>query len=311
MAYGKSSDERMRSEKVGSGSDFWTPPDGESRLRLMPPASEENEDFWFKTATHFNVGPDERSIPCPAESGVSESCFLCRLVKRLGRGDEDEQSEAEDMGARPRYLVSVVDYSDPEAGVQIWPCPVTVFRQLKKFRLNEDEYGDMTDLETGYDIILDRTGTGINTKYDATPARKNSVFPSKELLKHRVESVAELFHSIADQEFELPDLSVVQNFTDDDEMERIYKGVSGGRSRTESSDDSNDSNDSDGEDEPEDSKEPEEGSGEDEAETTRDRPVEEKSGDKGRKSSKDTKSDGESDGKTGRSRLRGRVRDLD
>jgi hypothetical protein len=212
----------------------------------------------------------------------------------LGKGDEDEQSEAEGMGARPRFLISIVDYSDPEAGVQVWPCPVTVFRQLKKFRLNEDEYGDMTDLERGYDIIIERTGSGINTKYDATPARKDSVFPTKELLNHRVESVAELFQQLKDEELELPDLAEVQNFVDDDELERIYKGVSGGRPRTESSDD-----DDEPEDEPED--EPPVAS-EDEPE---DEPEDEKPKKRERKSA--TKSDG----KAGRSRLRGRVRDLD
>lgn len=316
MAYGKSSDDAMRGAKVGSGSDFWNPPDGESRIRAMPPASEDLDDFWKRTATHFNVGPDERSVPCPVESGIRDSCFLDRLVKRLGRGDEDEQVEAESMGARPRFLISIVDYADPEAGVQVWPCPVTVFRQLKKFRLNEDEYGDMTDLADGYDIIIERTGSGINTKYDATPARKNSVFPTKELLNHRVESVAELFQALKDEEFELPNLAEVQTFLDDDEMERVYKGMSGGRTRTESSDD-----DDDGEDE-EPAEDDDGGEAEEPAENDSGADDEAKEDTKEeeppkRRRRSESKSDGKdetedkSDGKSGRSRLRGRVRDLE
>lgn len=304
MGYGKSGDDAMRGAKTG-GSDFWNPSDGETRIRVMPPATEDQDDFWFKTATHFNVGPDERAVPCPSESGIRDSCFLCRLGKRLGRGDEDEQAEAEDIGARPRFLISIVDYADPEEGVQVWPCPVTVFRQLKKFRLNEDEYGDMTDLKEGYDIIVERAGSGINTKYDATPARKNSAFPTKELLDHRVEAVAELFQALKDEEFELPVLAEAQTFLEDDEMERVYKGVSGGRTRTESSthtpdeDDDDDDGDEEVEEPNDEAEEVAEGDEAEEKPPKRERRSERKSDDKGK-----------SDGKSGRSRLRGRVRDL-
>lgn len=296
--YGKSSDDAMRGAKTG-GSDFWNPPDGESRIRVMPPATEDLDDFWFRTATHFNVGPDERSVPCPSESGIRDSCFLCRLGKRLGRGDEDEQAEAEDIGARPRFLISIVDYSDPESGVQVWPCPVTVFRQLKKFRLNEDEYGDMTDLANGYDIIVERSGSGINTKYDATPARKNSVFPTKELLDHRVESVAELFQALKDEELELPVLAEAQTFLEDDEMERVYKGVSGGRTRTESSEGDDDGDKTEETEPTDDAEEVAEGD-----------EVEEKPPKRKRRSERKSDDEGKSDDKPGRSRIRGRVRDL-
>ncbi len=304
MAYGKSSDDSIRGEKVGSGSDFWSPSDGENRIRVMPPATEDQEDFWFKTGTHFNVGPDERSVPCPALSGISESCFLCRIVKRLGKGDEDEQAEAEGMGARPRYLISIVDLNDAEAGVQVWPCPVTVFRLLKKFRLNEDEYGDMTDFADGYDIKVDRTGSGINTKYDAIPARQNTAFPSKALLDHCVDSVAAMFQELKNEELELPSLEESQNFVDDDEMERIYKGVSGGQTRTESSGD----DDGEPEEEQEEQEEKQDETSDDKTEA--DDGEEEPPKRRRRSAAKDEDKDEKSEGKSGRSRLRGRIRDL-
>lgn len=358
--YGKSSDEAMRQERVG-GSEFWNPSDGDSRVRIMPPATEEAENFWFKTGTHYGVGPDERVVPCPTESGVSEKCYLCRLVKRLGKGDEDEQDEAKRMAARPRYLVSIVDYAEPEAGIRVWQCPVTVMRLLRKFRLNEDEYGDMTDLEDGYDILITKTGTGINTKYDATPARKNTKFPTKDLLNHKADAVAELYQALKDEELELPNLEEVQNFVDDEEMESIYRGTSdSGRTRTESSSDDDDDDDqpdekSDEKPEPRRSRrsarssrdeEPEEGDDDqnddpDDDDDKNDEEPEEKprSRRSSRRSSKDEESDDEepddepeeeeepeeeapkkkrgskssksSKSDEGRSRIRGRVRDLD
>lgn len=317
MAYGKSEQSNMRETKTGGG-DLWKPPDGDSRLRIMPPATAKQETFWFKTGTHFNVGPDESPVPCPVESGVRETCFLCRLIKRLKKGDKDEEDEAEGMGARPRFLISIVDYADPEAGVQVWACPVTVFRQLKKYRLNEDEYGDMTDLEDGYDILLEKTGSGINTKYDAAPARKNSKFPTKELLNHRDDSVAEMYQALVDEELELPDLSAVQVFPDDDRMEAIWKGVSSDRPRTESSESEDDDPDDDGgaeDDGGEEEKEEEEKPRERKSRSRSRRAKEEDSDDAGDDAGEEEppkrERRSEKSKTSGRSNLRGRVEGLD
>lgn len=237
MAYGKTNREDVENAPTGGGADFWTPPTGESRVRIMPPWSEDAGQFWFITGTHFNVGPDERPVPCPIASGVRETCFVCRLVKRLERGESDEQADAQAMGARPRYLLNIVDLDKPQDGVQVWPAPKTVFRKLKKFWLMEDDYGDFTSFTDGFNIIISKEGSGINTEYDAIPAPKTSRFPADNLLNHRSAAVAELFQSIADEAFELPDLSQVQNFISDEEMERVYKGLSSGRPRTEKADD--------------------------------------------------------------------------
>ncbi len=235
MVYGTPKREAVEGANVGGGADFWTPPEGESRIRVMPPWAEDVDEFWFVTGTHFNVGPDERPVPCPELSGVADSCFLCRLGKRLARGDEDEAAEAEAMGARPRYLLNIVDLEKPQDGVQVWPAPKTIFRQLKKFWLNAEDYGDFTSFEEGFDIIIEKLGSGINTKYDATPTRPK-VFPSDKLINHRSDTVGEMYEQLANEEYDLPNLADVQQFQADEEMERTYKGLSGGRDRTEKDD---------------------------------------------------------------------------
>lgn len=236
MAYGKTKRDRVEQERTG-GTGFWKPAGGENRIRIMPAWDESAEAFWFRTGTHFNVGPDEKPVPCPEESGVADTCFLCRKSKQLAKGDEDERDEGEAIGGRPGFLMNIVDYAHAEDGVQVWRCGITAFRQIRKLWLNDDEYGDMTDLADGYDILVGRAGEGINTKYDITPARQNSRFPSKKLLEHSSATVAALYQSIADEEFELPNLAEIQTFADDEEMEAIYKGTSGRRERTEAADD--------------------------------------------------------------------------
>ena len=329
MSYGKTSRDAVENAPVGGGADFWNPPEGESRVRVMPPWSEDQEEFWFVTATHFNVGPDERAVACPEQSGVADSCYLCRLVKRLGKGDDDEKTEAEAMGARPRYLLSIVDLTKPQNGVQVWPAPKTIFRQLKKFWLNEEDYGDFTSFKDGFDILIEKTGSGLQTRYDATPTRPKP-FPAEKLLNHANASVAETFQALADEEYDLPDLAAVQTFISDEEMERTYKGLSGGRGRTESKDDNGD--DESGEEEAEEKEKPPRRSRRDaeeeepEEKPRRRRSREEPEDGEGENGDGEEEAEAEepeekprtrkpkpsgSGGKSGSSRVRGRVKDLD
>lgn len=322
MGYGKSTKERMGEEKVGGG-EFWSPPEGDTRIRIMPPAGEDQEEFWFRTGTHFRVGPDERAVPCPLTAGVRDTCFLCRMVKQLKRGDEDDQAEADEMSASPRYLLNIIDLDNPETGVQVWRCPVTVFRRIHKYRMNEDDYGDMTDLENGYDMIVTRTGGGLKTEYDIVAARNNTRFPPDKLLKSASKIVAEMYQAIADEGFELPDLSTVDTFLGDDEMKRIYEGLPVSRSEA-------------AEDESEEEEEPESGTRrrtvrDDEEESEEESPKrssrrssksdEEEPSDEGADEEKSTRrssrrrssgaEESSSGGRAGRSRIRGRVRNLD
>lgn len=349
MAYGRASREAVENAPVGGGADFWSPPEGESRIRVMPPWDSDVEAFWFATGTHFNVGPDERAVACPDMSGVSDSCYICRLVKRLSRGDEDERAESDAMNARPRYLLSIVDLGSPQNGVQVWPAPKTIFRQLKKFWLNEEDYGDFTSFQDGFDILVEKTGTGLNTRYDCTPTRSKQ-FPSERLLNHSSSSVADLFEQLADEKYDLPNLAEVQSFGTDEEMERTYKGLASGPKRTESKTDNGDNSDDEDEDsdkKQEDTKkdtEPDEdrprrrrdrddSAGEDEDEDkekdkprrrrTREEPAEEEaeSGDgedgdgdgedEDKPRTRKARPDKESGEKSGGSRIRGRVKELE
>ena len=248
-SYGKASRQAVEDAPVGSGADFFTLPTGETRIRVMPPWGPDVEAFWFATGTHFGVGPDERAVPCPELSGVSEKCYLCRLSKRLKKGDEDERQEGEAIGARPRFLLNIVDLDNPQNGVQVWGAPKTIFKQLRRYWLNEEDYGDFTSFDDeGFDILIEKTGEGLKTKYDATPTRPRA-FPPDKLLNHSNSAVSELFQSLADQEFDLPDLAGFQKFLSDEEMERTYLGTTGGRSRSESKDDNGDNSDDDDDEE--------------------------------------------------------------
>lgn len=236
MPYGKTSKEAMEREQIGSGSEFWRPNDGENVIRILPPWNEDTEGrFWRKTGTHFNVGPDGRAVPCPLIGGATESCWLCRKSKTLsGSDDEDDRKDSEEFSARTSYVMNIIDLDSPEEAVQIWRCGVKAFRVIKKLVRNDD-WGDPTDFDEGYNITVDKTGSGLTTNYDIIPSgRAGAEFPTEKQLNHRSDSVADMFADLADQTLELNNLDEFQNFLNEKEMEGVYFGRTATSSRTES-----------------------------------------------------------------------------
>lgn len=225
----------MEREQVGSGSEFWRPNDGENVIRILPPWNEDTDGrFWRKTGTHFNVGPDGRAVPCPLVGGAQESCWLCRKSKKLsGSDDEDDRKESEEFAARTSYVMNVLDLDSPEEGVQIWRCGVKAFRVIKKLVRNDD-WGDPTDFDQGYNITVDKTGSGLTTNYDIIPSgRAGAEFPTERQLHHRSDTVADMFADLSEETLELNNLDEFQNFQSDQEMEGTYFGRTASASRSE------------------------------------------------------------------------------
>jgi len=226
----------MEREQVGSGSEFWRPNDGENVIRIMPPWNEDTQGrFWRKTGTHFNVGPDGRAVPCPLIGGATESCWLCRKSKKLASSeDEDDRKESEEFAGRTSYVMNVIDLDSPEEGVQIWRCGVKAFRVIKKLVRNDD-WGDPTSFGEGYNITVDKTGSGLTTNYDIIPSgRPGAQFPSEKQLDHRSDTVADMFADLQEETLELTNLDDFQNFQNEKEMEGTYFGRTASAARTES-----------------------------------------------------------------------------
>lgn len=176
---------------------WWKPKVGENIIRLMPPWTAEGPNagqFWREVHIHWGVGPDEdnqRNFNCPARTpGEGGPCPVCDYVKQLRATRNSVDMElAKDIAAKPSYYSNIVDKEDPvyseqdvaewvesqddkerecpfkagDSKIQIWRYGVNLFDEILDLVAGGK---DVSDLETGRDLIITRKGKGKeDTKY--------------------------------------------------------------------------------------------------------------------------------------------------
>jgi len=149
--------DKMRERKAalegkGSGGNrdtFWRPQDGEQTIRIVPTADGDPfKDFWF----HYNVGNNPGFLSPKKNFGEDDP--LNDFVRKLfNEGTEDSIKMAKSLMARQRFFSPVLVRGEEDKGVRIWGYGKQVYEQLLNLVLNP-EYGDITDTETGTDLVL-------------------------------------------------------------------------------------------------------------------------------------------------------------
>lgn len=155
--------------------------DGQTRrVRILNMGEEET---FCQEVTQFYLGADIKGVISPATFG--EPCGIQESYDELKSSDEDDDKElAAKFPPRQRWLAYCAVYKD-EAGKELdeQNSPKFVllvgsqYQDILDLYLDEDEWGDMTNPETGYDIKLKRTGSGkTDTEYTVSPC-KNTKAP--------------------------------------------------------------------------------------------------------------------------------------
>jgi len=159
------------SKETSSQGDFWSAKEGENLIRVMPPWKEGVRLFYMKTYHHWI----QRQPICCQRKMFEQRCYICEKVQEL-RATKDlaDTKKARDLYARKDVYLNIVDLSDKSSGVQIFRCPNKVFVGIMAYVNDEKDWGDITDPDTGYDIIVDRTGEGLDTEYPSVRARKSA-----------------------------------------------------------------------------------------------------------------------------------------
>lgn len=185
---------------------FWRPSAGKNRIRIMPAWTNEGFHagiFWREVAQHWGLS-DELHGPvlCAKQTpGIEGECPACDLVARLRSEKSLRAGEvAKDIRAKRAYLLNVVDLDDAEFSakeiaewtkanpgdtcpfkvgdtkVQVYAAPGGVFNSLlTSLQANQT---DFTDLEKGHDIVIERAGKGLTTKYTVNPILAPSAAPA-------------------------------------------------------------------------------------------------------------------------------------
>ncbi len=128
---------------------FWRPQDGEQTIRILPtPDGDPFKEFWF----HYNLGNNPGFLS--PKKNFGEDCPLDSFIRELfNDGTEDSIKMAKSLMARQRFFSPVIVRGEEDKGVRIWGYGKMAYQELLSLVLNPD-YGDITDVEEGTDLVL-------------------------------------------------------------------------------------------------------------------------------------------------------------
>lgn len=145
---------------------------GKNRLRVLP--KERGKQLWSVTTEHmgkFGKGGGFVKFVCPGKG-----CPACATEERLSRtGNANDRKLAQDMRARKVYRTVAIQRGREDEGPLVWEITQTsILDGIRKLREDEDVGGDYTDPNGGFDILIEREGSGFDTRYTTFPARHST-----------------------------------------------------------------------------------------------------------------------------------------
>lgn len=163
-----------------SGGDIIYQKEGSMRVRILNTG--QDSDFVFEVI-QFYLGGEIKGVFSPATFG--QPCAIMEKYEELKESsDPDDKDLAKSFSPRNKYLAPVLVYADDkgkkidnERSGKLIQLSNNQYQAIIDHFLDEDEWGDMTDVKDGYDIKLTRVGTGqYDTEYSMSPC-KNTPTP--------------------------------------------------------------------------------------------------------------------------------------
>lgn len=167
----------------GGSAGFWSPKEGRSVIRILPEAGE--MEYFFQEVGRHNFPPDnKKSVYCPKfTSHNALPCPVCEIVDDLYKGDKALQAMAGNLRVRKSYWMNVIvrgtKEGEEDSGPFIYTPGQTVFSSVAAL-ISDPDYGDIMSPTEGLDIIVERTGQGLQTEYQVKPRRNSSPLSNDE-----------------------------------------------------------------------------------------------------------------------------------
>ena len=149
----------LRGDNKGNGQNsvFFKPDEGDQTIRMITPKDGDPlKEIFF----HYNVGNHRGGIMCPKRN-FGEHCPICEFASSLWRegvdnNDDESKKLAKSLFVRTRFFSPVVVRGREEEGVKVYGYGKKAYELLLGYIL-DPEYGDITDLQEGTDIVLTYT----------------------------------------------------------------------------------------------------------------------------------------------------------
>jgi len=161
---------------------FFIAEQGDNEIRILPPWRDDLDWPFFETKNHRLS--DRVIYICNKGHDGESFCYTCDVaIPKLFKGSEKDQALASRIKPTDRVFCNILERANEEKGCQLWGISVTNYGQLVS-HISDPDYGDITDVKEGTDIILNRTGVGKEkTKYTIRAKRKSSPLNNKAVLK--------------------------------------------------------------------------------------------------------------------------------
>lgn len=145
--------------------------DGMNVVRILPPWSDEGL-FAKDAGYHYNVAA-KTAVACPKVC-KNKPCPVCETASELFKSKRPEDiALARKIGSKSRYFLNVLDRDAKDGKVYILGVGPQIYEQVLQI-FSDKDYGDITDLESGWDLKIVKEGEGMETKYKVLPAKAPS-----------------------------------------------------------------------------------------------------------------------------------------
>ena len=160
-------EEQARAAARENGVFILNPKPGKTSFRILP-AWDERGMWYHKTMEHNFFTGAPTPFACIEET--QGRCPICEYGASLAAQGQEEA--AKKFRAKTTYFLNVIVFSDSSGkntiknGVMSMQVGVSVMKALWDLDIDvAGGYGDITDYNTGFDINMDKQGSGLQTKY--------------------------------------------------------------------------------------------------------------------------------------------------
>lgn len=171
--------------------------EGTLRVRILNVGAE--NDFSMEV-TQFYLGPEIKGVFSPSTFGMP--CAIMEKYKELKDSKKKSDKDlAKLLVPKKKSLIPVAAFKDnagkeldTESIGKLVPISNGLCGQIIDYYLDEEEWGDFMNPETGYDFKLIRTGSGkFDTEYSAKPCKPT---PAPKALSKKIWDLEEMVRAV-------------------------------------------------------------------------------------------------------------------
>lgn len=163
--FGSFTKEAAKAEASAGQSQEWLKLNtGTNVVRILPPLAGKTSP-WVTIYQHFIKVPGAKAVVfnCPRRM-ANMRCPACEKADRLrATGNPADERASKEFNPSMRTISFGLDRENPEKGIQMFAFGAMIKKRLIHFREKLDK--DFTHPTEGFDLVIDRTGQGLDTEY--------------------------------------------------------------------------------------------------------------------------------------------------